>query len=62
MPQRIFMTISNSNNSPAILAQHAAAQDAALKPSKFKSSALHAPMIERIHNARPGCSSCGRKA
>ena len=62
MPQRLFMTISNSNNSPAIVAQQVAAQNAALNPTKQKSSALHAPMIERIHNARPGCGSCGKKA
>jgi len=23
-------------------------------------SALNAPIISRIHNVRPGCSSCGR--
>lgn len=62
MPQKIFMTISNINNSPSILAQHAAAQAASLTPSTPALSSLNAPFIARIHNARPGCSSCGRKA
>jgi len=27
-----------------------------------KNMALNAPMIERVHNAKPGCSACGKKA
>jgi hypothetical protein len=26
-----------------------------------KNQALHAPMIGRVYNAKPGCSSCGKK-
>ena len=61
MPQKIFMSISNGHT-PALQARQVAIQAATLKPTKQKSSALHAPMIERIHNSRPGCSSCGRHA
>ena len=32
-----------------------------IKPSAPKSSALNAPMINRVYNAKPGCSSCGKK-
>lgn len=28
--------------------------------SATKPSILNAPMISRIHNIQPGCSSCGR--
>ena len=30
-------------------------------PSTTTSSALNSPFIARIHNAKAGCSSCGRK-
>lgn len=26
-----------------------------------KQVALNAPMINRVHNAKPGCSACGKK-
>lgn len=26
-----------------------------------KNMALNAPMIERVHKAKPGCSACGKK-
>lgn len=26
-----------------------------------KSVALNAPMIDRVHKAKPGCSACGKK-
>lgn len=26
-----------------------------------KKISLNAPMIDRVHNARPGCSACGKK-
>lgn len=62
MPQKIFMSISNGNNNVALQAQQSAIQAAALTPAKKMSSALNTSMIKRIHNARPGCGSCGRKA
>ena len=29
--------------------------------TRVQSSALNAPMIDRVHKARPGCSACGKK-
>ena len=26
-----------------------------------KPTALNAPMIDRVHKAKPGCSACGKK-
>jgi len=26
-----------------------------------KNLPLHAPMIDRVHKAKPGCSACGKK-
>ena len=26
-----------------------------------KNLPLHAPMVDRIHKAKPGCSACGKK-
>jgi hypothetical protein len=26
-----------------------------------KNMRLNAPMIDRVHNAKPGCSACGKK-
>lgn len=31
------------------------------KPLPAKNMSLNAPMINRVHNAKPGCSACGKK-
>ena len=31
------------------------------KPAAPKNVALNAPMIDRVHKAKPGCSACGKK-
>jgi len=30
-------------------------------PAPPKNMSLNAPMIERVHKAKPGCSACGKK-
>lgn len=32
-----------------------------LSVATSKNSQLNAPMIDRVHKARPGCSACGKK-
>jgi hypothetical protein len=29
--------------------------------TKARPAALNAPMIDRVHKAKPGCSACGKK-
>jgi hypothetical protein len=54
---RIRMNLTNPN------VQQAAAMVAAAKPTptQFRAGALNSPMIGRVHNVKPGCSSCGKK-
>jgi hypothetical protein len=62
MPAKINMFLSNGNiipqqnKSPINIANLAVAP----VPSQVN-SALNNSMIQRIHNVRPGCGSCGRK-
>lgn len=51
------MNLTNPN------VQQAAAIAAAAKPTptQFRAGALNSSMIGRVHNAKPGCSSCGKK-
>lgn len=30
-------------------------------PTPSRSMSLNAPMVERVHKAKPGCSACGKK-
>jgi hypothetical protein len=30
-------------------------------PTRPKNIGLNAPMIDRVHKAKPGCSACGKK-
>lgn len=62
MPQKINMVISNGNIAPQHL-QKINPINLATTPSMSSPkapSALHAPMLARVHNVRPGCGSCGR--
>jgi len=54
---RIRMNLTNPN------VQQAAAMAAAAKPTltQFRAGALNSSMIGRVHNVKPGCSSCGKK-
>jgi hypothetical protein len=64
MPNKIFMNLNHNSNSTLLqLRNLSIPPDLGVPPSSalpkapttFKSS-----MIARIHNARPGCGSCGR--
>jgi hypothetical protein len=55
---RIRMNLTNPN------VQQAAAMAAAAvrpTPTQFRAGALNSSMIGRVHNVKPGCSSCGKK-
>jgi hypothetical protein len=59
MPARITMNLANPNTQ---LRQNMAAYAAAPKPVvNNRPSALNAPMIDRVHKAKAGCSACGKK-
>lgn len=58
---RIKMNLANPNTQ---LRQNMAAYTASMAaPSKLSArpAALNAPMIDRVHKARPGCGACGKK-
>lgn len=60
MPARMTMNLANPNTQ---LRQNMAAYMApsATPLSKARPVALNAPMIERVHKAKSGCSACGKK-
>jgi len=58
MPQKIYMNISNNN---ANIKQYLNFQkNEKIHEMPKASTALNSGMIARIHNIKPGCSSCGR--
>jgi hypothetical protein len=58
MPAKINMFITNGN----IFPQQPQPQQPQAIRSKTISAPLNSGMISRIHNIKPGCGSCGRKA
>jgi hypothetical protein len=54
---KMHMFLSNGRPSFNQIKSLTAANNAT---SATKPSILNAPMISRIHNIQPGCSSCGR--
>jgi|APCry1669189534_1035231.scaffolds.fasta_scaffold183290_1 hypothetical protein len=60
---RFAMVLGNSSNYNAALYNNLAANIsvAPRKNLQAKNNALNAPMINRVYNAKPGCSSCGKK-
>ena len=63
MPQKINMVISNGNAQPQFFAKQINTASLGAAPSMSTPTApaaLHAPMLARVHNVRPGCGSCGR--
>lgn len=60
MPHRITMNLANPN---VQFRQNMAAYSAsmAVKPQATRIVGLNAPMIDRVHKAKPGCSACGKK-
>ena len=62
MPRKINMIISNGNNFfPQIPQQQVISSENKVNVIK-PNVPLNSGMITRIHNVRPGCGSCGRKA
>jgi hypothetical protein len=60
MPQRINMLLSNGNNiSPQVRSQINPANIANVQSANVATS-LNSPIIARVHNVKPGCSSCGK--
>jgi hypothetical protein len=55
---RIKMNLANPNTQ---LRQTMTAYTASVPLTKARPTALNAPMIDRVHKARPGCSACGKK-
>ena len=58
MPVQIFMNLNNGSYSRKQIAAFQAKNTPAPKPKSAQ--LLNAPIIERIHNVRPGCGSCGK--
>jgi hypothetical protein len=61
MAPKMKMFISNGNTT--LLQQrafNAANLDSVRRQKLAAPTALNAPIISRVHNVRPGCSSCGR--
>jgi hypothetical protein len=61
MPAKINMFLSNGNYVPQQQKKTINVANLAVAPTKQVNTALNNSMISRIHNARPGCGSCGRK-
>jgi hypothetical protein len=57
MHARMNMVISNGNLLPPQIPKSTASVTSTAAPS----SSLNSSIIQRIHNVRPGCGSCGRK-
>ena len=51
------MTFDRSSNIPMFQQQN----KNVLNTMPSKRVALNAPMIERVHKSKPGCSACGKK-
>jgi hypothetical protein len=59
MYRRIGMNILYPNGEQQ--AKLAAAATAQSTTMSFRNFSLNSPMIARVHNAKPGCSACGKK-
>jgi len=63
MPQKIYMSITNSSTPSYFQKQVPNTVNLAASPSiaaPKAPSSLNAPILARVHNVRPGCGSCGR--
>jgi hypothetical protein len=59
MQKRFAMTFDKASNFsfPQQMNNNAVHNLSSVRPG----ASLSAPMIERVHKARPGCSACGKK-
>jgi hypothetical protein len=57
------MNFSSSNFHPGQNSNQFYAANMSRKPASvpIKPVALSAPMIDRVHRAKPGCSACGKR-
>jgi len=53
---KIYMQISNGNLYSSVVSPVSPVS----KPSSTTTLSLSSSMIQRIHNVRPGCGSCGK--
>jgi hypothetical protein len=58
MYRRIGMNLLNPTGEQQARITATAAQTT---PMSFRNFSLNTPMIARVHNAKPGCSACGKK-
>ena len=61
MPAIIRMSLSNGNPTPSQIASLTYSANLASIPKTTQNVPLNTGMIQRIHNAKSGCGSCGRK-
>ncbi len=61
MPAIIKMSLLNGNPTPSQIAYLTYSANLASIPKTTQNIPLNTSMIQRIHNARSGCGSCGRK-
>ena len=63
MPQKINMFLLNSKSpisSQQQINKASLGTTSVMATPKSFNSALNAPFIARVHNAKPGCGACGR--
>ena len=52
----------NLDNPNTQLRQNMSGYTASMAPApRSRPAPLNAPMIDRVHKAKPGCSACGKK-
>jgi hypothetical protein len=61
MNNRFKMTFNNSGYVPHNFNSLASISSKPAVSSAPKNIPLNAPMINRVYNAKPGCSACGKK-
>ena len=61
MYRRIKMNLLNPISEQQARAAASASYNAPSPYMAFRNLSLTSPMIGRVHNVKPGCSSCGKK-
>jgi len=63
MVQKMPMVMGHSNNIASYLRSinQSSLGVVSQQPQKPRPTALNASIIQRIHDVKPGCGSCGRK-
>ena len=59
MPAKVSMSLNNGNYTPAQL-KVLTAHLAPVPPKKPMALNMNSSIVQRIHNVRPGCGSCGK--